>query len=69
MKEPENDDRTVMVGASFDEVAVEASIAIKREIDRQVQGHCCTNFSDYYMLWLVRGYLHNYWYAPARISS
>ena len=37
MKEPENDDRTVMVGASFDEIAAEASIAVKREIDRQIQ--------------------------------
>ncbi len=37
MKEPENDYRTVMVGASFDEIAAEASIAVKREIDRQIQ--------------------------------
>ena len=33
MKEPENDDCTVMVGASFDEIATEALIAVKRKIE------------------------------------
>ena len=37
MREPQDDDRTVMVGASFDEIAAETSVAVKREIDRQIQ--------------------------------
>ena len=35
--EKQEDNRTVMVGFSFDELAVEASAAVKREIDRQMQ--------------------------------
>ncbi len=37
MKELEEDGRVVMVGASFDEIAAEAAIAVKREIDKQVE--------------------------------
>ena len=37
MREPQDDDRIVMVGASFDEIAAEASVAVKREIDRQIE--------------------------------
>jgi hypothetical protein len=37
MKKPAEDDRTVMVGASFEEIATEASAALQREIDKQLQ--------------------------------
>ena len=37
MKEREDDGQVVMIGASFDEIAAEASKAVKAEIDKQVE--------------------------------